>query len=203
MTDIRWAPRIHPEKIRQLYLDNSKGIVNHDLLSEVGISFYARARSLITIDRIHTKGIVECPVCQTDVTVSENRYICRCGWNIDSKELHQTYKGKQATGASMIEFAKQFIEDWNRALGDSAKQMLAIDFLIHRFHWEMTNRPTRPVAVNFIDGTMTRINELIAELACSEDIRQQANRQEWIKNKELAYTIWNTDIHAIRQDSLE
>jgi hypothetical protein len=171
-------------------MDDAMRMVNHDLLQDVGISFYARAESIIAINKIHTQGIVNCPACRRDVSVSDGRYSCDCGWCIASKELHLTYKGKQATGLSIVEFAEKFIRDWNSALHNPHEQMRAIDFLIHRFHWEMTEKPTRPVAVNFIDGTMKTVTNLILELAYNDDITKIKNREEWLKNNELANSIW-------------
>jgi hypothetical protein len=190
MNGIKWALRVSPEKIRRLYISDAKGIIDNDLLQEVGISFYARAESIIAINKIHTQEVVKCPICRNDVHKSDNKYLCECGWVIGSKELHQTYKGQQATGLSIIEFAKKFIRDWNGAANNPNKQMMAIDFLIHRFHWEMMQKPTRPVAVNYIDGTMTKITDLILELAYSDDITKKENRKEWLENKKLADEIW-------------
>ena len=192
MNKIVWASRVSPVKIKQLYSDYARNIVNHDLLHEVGISFYARAESIIAINRIHNEGIAVCPQCYKDVRKSnEMRYICGCGWSISAKELHHTYKGKQTTGISIIGFAEKYITDWKQAQNDPHKQMRAIDYLIHRFHWEMTGNPTRPVAVNYIDGTMGSVTELILELAYSSDITKNGNREEWLKNKELSDKIWS------------
>ena len=194
MSEIRWAPRVSPEKIRRLYLDDARHIINHELLLDVGLSFYARAESIIAINRIHMQNIMNCPVCRKDITMSEDdHYHCGCGWEISSKDLHMTYKGKQAVGPSIVEFAEKFIGDWNRALNDPGAQMKAIDFLIHRFHWEMIQRPTRPVAVNYIEGTMTKVTELILELAFNDDITKTENRESWLKNKALSNEIWNKE----------
>jgi len=189
-THIKWATRVSPDKIRQLYADDARQIINHDLLQDVGIAFYARAEAIIEINRIHMQNIATCPACKTDIRLRENSYSCNCGWCITQKDLHHTYKGKQAVGPSIVEFAEKFIRDWNRAAGDARKQMIAIDFLIHRFHWEMTERPTRPVAVNYIDGSMGKVTALILELAESDDISRVKNREEWVKNQSLARQIW-------------
>jgi hypothetical protein len=191
MAEIRWAQRVEHYKIRQLYVNNAKCILDNDLLQDVGISFYVRAESVIAANRIHEKNIVECPACHKDIIMSdENQYICECGWNISSKELHLTYKGKQLIGPSIVEFAEKFIRDWNIAAGDANKQMMAIDFLIHRFHWEMTKCPTRPVAVNYIKGKASQIINLISELAFTDDITGRENHEHWLKNKKLSDEIW-------------
>ena len=101
-----------------------------------------------------------------------------------------TYKGKQYTGLSILGFAEKFISEWNNSLGDPKAQMRAIDYLLHRFHWEMTENPTRPVAVNFIDGTMSNVMQLILELAYSDDISRKNNKEEWLRNKASAERIW-------------
>ena len=194
MKGIKWAPRVSPEKIRQLYMDDARRIVNHELLQEVGISFYARAESVIAINRLRTQCVITCPECGKDVAVSSDRqFACECGWEISSDELGRSYKNQQLTGSPpiFVQFAEKFIRDWNQALDNPGKQMAAIDFLIHRFHSEMTAQPTRPVAVNYIDGTMTNVTSLILELAFSDDLAKRKNHDEWLKNKKLAEKVWN------------
>lgn len=202
MREFRWAPRVEQKNILKLYEEDSKNIINKELLEEVGISLYLRAESIISVNQIHSSGICRCPVCSKMVKVScDKQYICHCGWTIDALELHQTYKGKQLVGADLVDLAKNFISDWNNSLRDSAKQMMAIDYLIHRFHWEMTNRPTRPVAVNFIEGSMTDIKRLILNLAYSDNISRKQNREHWLTTNAISVSIWDKEVGTIKREA--
>lgn len=67
---------------------------------------------------------------------------------------------RQLSGAStVVAFLREFVEKFPAAR-NPREQMLAIDWPIHRFHHEGCD-PTRPVAVNLIEG---RMNEVIAFL---------------------------------------
>ncbi|HML45134.1 MAG TPA: hypothetical protein PKE04_00110 [Clostridia bacterium] len=188
--EIRWAARVPRDKIKRLYMSDANGRLDEELLQDVGYAFLARAESVIATNRIHANNIVACPSCGEDVLRYDDAYTCICGWTIAAKNLHLTYKGKQLIGPSIVGFAEKFIADWNGALGDPRKQMLAIDYLIHRFHWEMTEIPTRPVAVNYIEGNIEEIKRLILELAGDLDGEQKANMDSWLKNRAKSDTYW-------------
>ena len=63
--------------------------------------------------------------------------------------------------------------------------MLSIDRLIHRFHWSYkTNAPTRPVAVNLIEGRLNKVVEFLDELTYSDKSTPgtMENYAEWDEN---------------------
>ena len=190
MNKITWAQRVSIDKIKRLYESDANHRLDNDLLQEVGYSFIARAESIIKVNRAHNNGIIDCPSCNDEIHAVNSEYTCECGWNISTKDYHATYKSKQLVGAALVEYAEKFIADWNRAINDPHKQMMAVDFLIHRFHWEMTENPTRPVAVNYIEGSMNTVTQLIFDLAYGDTDEKQANFEHWKKIKEKADSIW-------------
>ena len=189
---ITWAQRVSRDKIKRLYESDANHMLDYDLLQDVGYAFIARSESILAANRLLEFHILICPSCGKDIHENkDNRsYICGCGWLIGEKELKSTYQGKQLIGFALNEYANKFIADWNRALNEPAKQMVAVDYLIHRFHWEMTEKPTRPVAVNFIDGSMTTVTQLILELAYGGTEEMQEHFEHWKKVKEKADSIW-------------
>ncbi|MBI5289694.1 MAG: hypothetical protein HY873_12045, partial [Chloroflexi bacterium] len=44
--EIQWARRVKPEVIRRLYTRDAKGIVDEELIDEVGYAMYARCHSI-------------------------------------------------------------------------------------------------------------------------------------------------------------
>jgi hypothetical protein len=191
MNRITWAKRVSREKIKRLYEGDAKHMLDNDLLQDVGYSFIARSESIIAANRLFESRILSCPLCKIDIYENKecHGYICRCGWAISEKDLKTTYQGKQLIGHALIEYAEKFISDWNKALNDSKKQMVAIDFLIHRFHWEMTENPTRPVAVNYIEGSMNTVTQLIFDLAYGDTKERLENFEHWKKVKAKADSI--------------
>jgi len=192
---ITWARRVSRDKIKKLYESDAAHMLDYDLLQDVGYAFIARSESILAANRLLKFHILACPSCETDIDEnrSDHTYTCVCGWSIGEKELKSTYQGKQLIGPALIEYANKFISDWNRALNDPKKQMIAVDFLIHRFHWEMTENPTRPVAVNYIDGSMTTVTQLILELAYGDTEEMQEHLEHWKKVKAKADSIWKKE----------
>jgi len=187
---ITWAQRVSRDKIKKLYESDANHMLDYDLLQDVGYSFIARAESILTANRMFDLHILTCPSCRKDINENaEKSYICACGWSIGTKDLKATYQGKQLIGRALVEYAEKFIADWNRAINDPKKQMVAIDFLIHRFHWEMTENPTRPVAVNYIEGSMDTVTQLIFDLAYGDTEEMLKHFERWKKIKEKADSI--------------
>ena len=58
---IRWAPKVRPEEIRQLYERDALGIVDADLIDDVGLALHARCASIVLVN----DGMVRCPRCGT------------------------------------------------------------------------------------------------------------------------------------------
>ncbi|MCL2773840.1 MAG: hypothetical protein FWD71_10870 [Oscillospiraceae bacterium] len=189
---IKWAERVSRDKIKRLYESDANLMLDENLLQEIGYAFIARCESILAINKLFEYHILTCPSCGKDINQNtENRnYICGCGWSITEEDLKSTYQRKQLSGLTLNEYANNFIADWNRALNDPKKQMIAVDYLIHRFHWEMTENPTRPVAVNYIEGSMDTVTQLIFDLAYGDTDEKQKNFDHWKKVKAKADSIW-------------
>jgi hypothetical protein len=180
---ITWAPRVSRDKIKRLYESDAKNIQDNELIDEVGYGLYARAESFIKTNRAHNNGIIDCPACNDEIHAANNLYACECGWHISTKEYHATYKGKQLVGYAVVPFAEKFIADWERAKDSYSDKMRAIDYLIHTFHHELTENTTRPAAINFIEGKIGTIIELIFELAYGYDASVYNEQLErWLAN---------------------
>ena len=184
--EIKWAKRVNPNLIRRLYESDAQNIQNDELADEVGYGLYARAIDFIKVNKAHTLGITDCLSCGSGVCAgNENMFTCKCGWSISKKEYHRTYKGKQYVGISVVPFAEKFISDWEKAKNNYQEKMKAIDYLIHCFHWELNEEAgnTRPAAINFIEGKIKNIVELILGLAYSNDKKIYNEQMErWLAN---------------------
>ena len=60
----RWAGRVPRHKIARLYEQDAKGIVDEDLIDEIGISFLARCQSMMMADEVH-EGKALCAGCDS------------------------------------------------------------------------------------------------------------------------------------------
>jgi hypothetical protein len=94
---------------------------------------------------------------------------CPCGWTLSWADYFKTIQHKQLSGAEPV--LKQF-RDFVRAFPPARtpqEKMLLIDRLIHGFHWYYkTSAPTRPVAVNLIEGRLGDVVAFLDRLSCGE-----------------------------------
>jgi len=188
-----WAPRVSRKEIRRLYETDAKGIYDEDLINEVGYGLLARCQSFIDANEARA-GKARCPNCYAFVTHScrkEEILQCSCGWELTWGEYFKTIQHAQLSGAEpVLEQFQIFINTFKTA-GTPQKKTLAIDGLLHGFHWYYKiNSPTRPVAVNLIEGSMSdvvafldRLSDGIYNDKSTPGIRE--NYVEWNRNIEV------------------
>lgn len=178
----RWAPRVQAALIKRLYEENALGICDEALADEIGCAFLARADSLIKTNRAHYEHVVCCPVCGALTRYADHVLHCECGWSLPWRDYHATYQKKQLIGENIPPLVEEYVRAFGAAR-DYAAKMRAIDNLLHRFHWELQNAPTRPLAVNFIDLRLWDIVRFLITLAYPED-DPEAKRQYdvWLAN---------------------
>ena len=178
-----WAPRVRQLKIRQLYETDAMGIYDRDLIDEVGYGLLARCESFITANRARA-GELPCPECGQTVR-REETLRCTCGWTLPWDAYFKTIHRKQLSGAEPV--LAQF-HDYVAAFPAARtlqEKMLLIDRLLHGFHYfYKTNGPTRPVAVNLIQGKLGDVVAFLDSLTYGEGSTpgMEENRAEWERN---------------------
>ncbi len=170
--EVRWSRRVKPEVIRRLYTLDAKGVVDEDLINEVGYAMYARCLSIRAVTRAHA-GKAMCPRCRSDVLRADPDWkrwkkdepmVCPCGWETTWGAYHKTYQGKQLHGGGAYPMFRGFIDRW-AASRTPRDKMLAIDALIHECHGQFKGAMGRPAACNLIEGTMHELVDFLNELA--------------------------------------
>jgi hypothetical protein len=189
----RWAPRVKRRDIRRLYETDARGIYDEDLIDEVGYGLLARCESFIAAVEA-VSGRAACPLCSQVVEHScgkDEVLKCDCGWELGWGEYFGTIQHRQLSGAEpVIDQFREFIAVFTRADTLPGK-MLAIDRLIHGFHWFLKKgTPTRPVAVNLIEGKLSDVVAFLDRLTYSE--RSTPGTSE-------NYAEWNENIEANRE----
>ena len=190
----QWAKQIRRDKISKLYKSHATGIFDEELMDEVAYSLLARAESIIAVTRVHSEGILDCPSCLHILRCnSQNNFICHCGWNLSRSELHKTYKHKQLVGGAAMPIIEDAVKSFP-GKGSYYAKMLWIDKLIHAFHGELdvqrkeTGLAYRPVARNFIEGSLLQVVELIYSLAYDEGTPDFVkSRADWVEKLKKSY----------------
>lgn len=176
----RWAPRVSQSLIRWLYETDAKGIYDEDLINEVGYGLVARCESFIAACRAY-QGEAVCPWCRGAVP-REQVLQCPCGWELPWADYFGTIQHKQLSGAEpVLEQFGAFVREFPEAK-TLRERVLLIDRLIHGFHWFLkTDTPTRPVAVNLIEGTLGEVVAFLDGLTYGDEstLGLQETRAEW------------------------
>ena len=152
---VQWASRVNPVLVRRLYETDARGIVDEELIDKVGYALYARCQSILQATEAHA-GRVICPACGTLVIRASPPQdkgamldCAGCGWRVRWADYFKTIQDKHLVGGGAVAFHAEFVERFRSATSPQAK-MLAIDRLIHAFHWELVQRPGRSAARELI-----------------------------------------------------
>lgn len=177
---IRWAPRVPMEWIQKLYETDAQGIVDDELVDKVGYRLYQRCKDCLLVST-GGNGPVHCPRCRDAVTgVTGSDLSCpACGWTSDWPTFHKSYRHMELSSGGMRPFFEQFITRWDAARTPKQK-LLAIDDLIHRWHYEHVIAERggvgRPGGVNLIEGSRKQV------IAFLERLSAGPNKDRWDKH---------------------
>ena len=163
----QWAPRVEPGKIKRLYELDAMGVVDEELIDEVGWRLLARCESFIQAVKA-TQGEAACPVCGTIVLHQlrkDDLLICdSCGWQATWKAYFSTIQHKQLSGAEpVLALFRDYVEKFPRA-NKPREKMFLIDCLLTGFHY-YGKTTTRPVAVNLIHAPLNEVIRFLDALS--------------------------------------
>ena len=103
---------------------------------------------------------------------------------------HRTFQRRQLNPGGAVTYFQSFVTDYRKA-ADPIKRMLAIDRLIHEFHYSNRNQPdqpTRPAGVNLIVGDLADVVRFLDELSGLElPQAMRETEQVWRSNYEATY----------------
>ena len=89
-----------------------------------------------------------------------------CCWQMAWRAYHRTFQRRQLNPGGAVEPFRAFVNAYERA-GSPKEKMLAIDRLIHEFHYSLRgppDRPTRPAGVNLIVGDLEDVAHFLDKL---------------------------------------
>ena len=169
MNRIQWAPRVSPQKVLRLYQTDARGILDEELIDDVGYGLLARCESIRTVSDAY-RGRIECPQCSALVVEEKGQWArwdkqhllrCReCDWQMLWGEYHKTFQGRQLRGHNFEPEFKHFLQHFPRAR-TPAEKMIIIDRLIHAVH----TGTAKPAAVNLLSGKARKLTLFLDNLA--------------------------------------
>ena len=173
LTKIRWSRRVSRDKIRRLYQSDAQGMLDQELLHDVGYGIYVRCQDLLEVSEAR-RGKVQCRSCGhvimrqgIAVGLGEDKkevLRCeRCAWQTTWGAYHHSLLGSGLLADGVDRLFAGFVEQWLAAHSPGVK-LLLIDNLIHEFHVIQFGFG-RPVGVNVIQGSENQVAALIDALA--------------------------------------
>jgi hypothetical protein len=196
----RWGPRVPQHKLRRLYEGAARGLIDAELLDDVGFTLYVRCQSILTIRDIGLKRRVPCPACGRVIQLGEDvwswsdpaaYFTCpTCAWTLSCRDYWATFRHQELTGEGAEPMFEEFVASWEAASSERDK-LLAIDRLIHQWHWatDAARRERfglgRPTGVNLIEGSRKEVIAFLDGLtyggASPEELKttRDAWREEW------------------------
>ncbi len=174
-----WAPRVRKAKIAQLYKTAGLGIIDSDIVNEVGYAFYERCCSILEASSA-VRGKVHCPNCNFIIEhvpwESEVVACAKCDWECPWEVYQKTYQRKNLTVGGLRPFIEEYVDKFPKERSPSNRLVL-IDTLIHCFHWG----GGRPGSANLIEGKLKDIMPFLDKLSYGDQIPGgvEATRDEW------------------------
>ena len=172
-----WAPRLRKKMIARFYEDSGKGIVDKEVIDEVGYSLLARVESILAATEA-VKGRAPCAACEAIVEHDRQWLECaECGWRCPWQAYRKTIKYKHLFAGRL----KPHLEDFVRAFPTARlpERLILIDTLIHRYH----GTSGRPGVCSIIEGKLSNIMAFLDDLNYGGQMRPElgATREEWRK----------------------
>jgi hypothetical protein len=183
--EIEWSPRVSLAKIRALYENEARGTVDDELIEEVGFGLLARCRSIFEYTEACEEGRVRCKRCakqgQTSIiqrNMGKPSPLLRCpacGWSVRwrvYKAETENADGQLRAGHARAAFAR-YVAVYPQCRTREEK-ILAIDRLIHEFHWILVKegqpaQANKTAGVNLLRGNIGQVLHLLNELTYGEN----------------------------------
>ena len=188
---IKWATKVPLSLIRRAYLNDASGITDEPLIDRVGWALYARCESILMVTSARE---VDCPSCDVRIRTAGERWSresgihCEaCGWQATYGEWRDSWRHRCLAGGNAIYAFEEFVTSYPSAR-TPARRMVAIDRLIHAFHWSLRrDRPHGPAAANLLEGSTEEVGEFLEELS-SRGSREGgadsgARRRSWAEDR--------------------
>ena len=175
----RWSPKVSRRDLVRLYAGEAQGVLDEELLEEIGYTFYARCRQAQDVRAHMDRGEIVCHHCGAILSAGAsapagsfrligNRdalMMCACGQSYTYRAYRASCNTASMPGGRATPIFEQYMQKW-QGCHTAQEKMMLVDWLVHEFHVTlMTGAQGRSVCMNLIDGTLKQISELITTLA--------------------------------------
>lgn len=180
LNKFKWNKKVSRNDLYRLYQGESKGIIDKELLDDIGLTFYLRCKQAKEVRECMEKGQIICHHCNavliggrilpTGSVMMKNadNYTsinCDCGYSYTYREYRRSCNAVNMPGGRAEPIFDSFLKKWPGCRSTKDKMFL-IDWLVHECHVTlMSGEKGRSVCINLIEGTLGQISALINKLA--------------------------------------
>jgi hypothetical protein len=168
-----------------LYYKDAQGLVDEELIDEVGTALYARCESILLV----SSASIKCPRCRQVFQVGrghseEDIHSCPvegCDWQTTHRQYHNSWRHQDLIGTRAESAFRAYVEQYPHAR-DPGQKMILIDQLIHAFHQGIRKGvPHRAAANNLIEGRHREVVAFLDRLAYGDGSTPgiQEVKEEW------------------------
>jgi len=206
-SEVHWAERVSPHKIRRLYESDARGMLDEDLLDEVGYGIYVCCQQTLDLGEA-TRGRVKCRGCGSIIVRrlvngqfddSEMLRCNACSWEVACGDYHKSLLRK--TPAPPYEPAvvfETFVKGWTLARSPRDK-LLLIDSLIHE--WHIHYRAVGwPIGTSVVKATAEQMVQLLEGLAYGFDSTEGLEQTRKVWRSRLEAKRMRIDLEAAARD---
>ena len=162
-----WSAKVARSKLTRLYHSEARGMLDENLLDEVGYTFYARCQQAREIRPLLELGRMVCHQCGAVIqaTALASATVCACGRAYTYREYRRSFHAANMPAGRATALFDEFADKWPGALSARDK-MLLIDWLVHECHVSvMSGIEGRSVCVNLIEGSAKQLRDMLEGLA--------------------------------------
>ncbi|MDR0324895.1 MAG: hypothetical protein LBI19_02210 [Oscillospiraceae bacterium] len=163
----KWASKVSRSKLIRLYQSEAQGLLDENLLDDVGYSFYTRCKQAKEARKAMEKGQIVCHTCDKALMPADDTAVafCPCGYSYTYREYRRSCNAANMPGGRADPVFRSFAEKWP-GCKSSTEKMLLIDWLVHECHVTiMSGEKGRSVCVNLIEGTHAQLRDMLEMLA--------------------------------------
>lgn len=167
----KWSKKVALKDINKLYQGEAKGLIDEELLEDVGLTFYIRCKQAIEVRELIDNGQMMCLQCGAVLPKKDYKEVvnCDCGYSYTFREYRRSCTSANMPGGRATEIFEYFTQKWPHSK-ETVQKMMLIDWLIHQCHITiMSGAKGRSVCVNLLEGTQKQIYDLINKLAYGEN----------------------------------
>ena len=167
LNKFKWVPKVSRDKLVRLYTSDADGMLDEDLLDDIGYTFYTRCvQSRKTLPLLN-EGRMICHHCDAIFTASGYASLtrCECGYCYTYREYRRSFNAHNMPAHRAQPVFDAFMDKWPKCK-TAKEKMLLTDWLIHECHTSvMSGLKGRSVCMNLMEGTATQLRNTLEKLA--------------------------------------